>query len=128
MAVFRLHRKQWERAYSTMPIRVNNRKFAPHDKVKGKRRADTFVSPEGDTDGEDADTTTQSGRVKVAAKRKAVHSAGNGGRKGISSGLSTIITKRSKGGGRGGGGGGGDKSQWWKELGGGAKGALSLSR
>ena len=87
-----------------------------------------MIGPEGGTDGEGADTTTQNGRVKFAAKRKVVHSVGNGGRKGVSSGLSTIITKRSKGGGGGGGGGGGDKPQWWKELGGGAKGALSLSR
>lgn len=126
MAVFRLHRKQWERAYSTMPIRVNNSRS---NEVKGKSRAHTSMNrPEGGTYGEGANTTTQNRQVKFAAKRKVVHSVGNGGRKGVSSGLSTIITKRSKGGGGGGGGGGGDKSQWWKELGGGAKGALSLSR
>ncbi|GBE81278.1 ribonuclease H-like domain-containing protein [Sparassis latifolia] len=117
MAVFRLHRKEWEKGQrpdalpSTTTRSTAKRKRAP-------------------TEGEDSGSTAS----PTPSKRK-VDSPG-GGRKGVSSGLSTIVKKRDKGrevmtktrntnikrdvGSN-------TKGKWWKELGvTSSKGSISL--
>ena len=49
------------------------------------------------------------------------HKFSGGARKGVSSGLSTVVTRR--GGLRS---GGGEKTKWWKVLGGAGKGSIRL--
>ncbi|KAH7929507.1 ribonuclease H-like protein [Leucogyrophana mollusca] len=105
MAVFRLHRKEWEKG---------NRPPTPGGWASARKRKGR---EEDEAEGQPAESKTK-GRPKEFP---------GGGKRGISSGLSTI-EKRTKG---------GDKShlkqlssadgQWWKNLGGGAKGSLKWS-
>ncbi|THH13375.1 hypothetical protein EW146_g6828 [Bondarzewia mesenterica] len=130
MAVFRLHRKQWERAYATVPIRVKRTHAEGEGKggeSVGKKRErvdeeDAEVDGTSDNGKRSEEVTRKKARPKARTKLKLkVRGVEEGGRKGVSSGLSTVITKRSKG-------DGGGKIKWWKQLGGGAKGSLSLLR
>lgn len=86
MAVYRLHRKEWEKG---------NRPLG-----KKRARADEGAKGEGE-DGEDS----------VATLREFP----GGGRKGISSGLTTVVRRGSNS--------GGEKVKWWKELATGLKGS-----
>lgn len=87
MAVYRLHRKEWEKG-----IRPLN------EHMKKRKRS---------TDEED----------EVQPSKPILP---GGGRKGVSSGLSTIVV-------RGGGSESvGEKAKWWKELGGKSKGIMRL--
>ncbi|KII95459.1 hypothetical protein PLICRDRAFT_48417 [Plicaturopsis crispa FD-325 SS-3] len=94
MAIYRLHRKEWEKGLSTL---------TPEHRTKRKRPAQSD---------DDEDTPIP-----------------GGGRKGVSSGLSTVIKRKGssvvtrKGTSTQGDGG---KSDWWKELGGTSKGSMSL--
>ncbi|KAJ7123575.1 ribonuclease H-like domain-containing protein [Mycena epipterygia] len=94
MAVYRLHRREWEKG------------SAPLARVGKKRKRD------GEESEEDED--------EPVAGKKSSGSFPGGGRKGVSSGLSTVVR-------RGAGGHGGDgareKTEWWKELGGGGTGS-----
>jgi len=86
MGVFRLHRKEWEKG---------TRPSGDHGSTSKKRK-----SRSGGSEGVEEEYG-QSSKFP------------GGGRKGVSSGLSTVIM-------RGSGSGAGEKSKWWKELGGGS--------
>lgn len=132
MAIYRLHRKQWEQAYSVVPIRVRNAPSQPtasSESTTSDTPASNSTSKKrsrqsGDDDSDvDSDTNT---------KKK--EKFPGGGRKGVSSGLSVVV-KRGKGvtvkGGKGGGGGGdtgAEKTQWWKKLGSGSAGSKGAFR
>ncbi|KAF7309539.1 Exonuclease domain-containing protein [Mycena indigotica] len=101
MAVFRLHRKQWE---------ANSASWPPKNQSSGNSK------------GDDEEEVEPVSRIKK--KNKAEKQFPGGGRKGISSGLS-VITKKV---GRREKGEHGSGSQWWKELGsnGSAKGSMRV--
>ncbi|KAJ7201086.1 ribonuclease H-like domain-containing protein [Mycena pura] len=119
MAVFRLHRKEWEKGSAPLPA--------------SQKRAREHTEEEQEEQEEEEDV--HAGAGKKGAKTRA--RLPGGGRKGVSSGLSTIVRRsgrgasapgneeKSKGGGKSGGGGG---TQWWKELGGAgrSKGSMRL--
>ncbi|KAJ7711566.1 ribonuclease H-like domain-containing protein [Mycena metata] len=116
MAVYRLHRKEWEKGNSSRPL--------PQAKMKGKGKAEE-AGPSDDEDDEDEDVP------QAKEKKEKPKTFPGGGRKGVSSGLGTIVRRQGTGaarssedkrsaGGRGGG------AEWWKELGGGAKGSMRL--
>ncbi|KAI0058423.1 ribonuclease H-like protein [Artomyces pyxidatus] len=128
MAVYRLHRKQWERAYSVTPIRVPRETVAS----KGKQKAEGAAEVEDEApqvgakrkrdrsmaDGaSDDDEEVVAARVKVKAKKNRGSENGRAPvqRKGVSSGLSTIVTRR--GGADSKSRGAGEKSKWWTKLG-----------
>ena len=74
MAIYRLHRKQWERGYAVVPIRIQ-RKLKANDEAPGRTRSSR--EPPGTPHASEtrAGTTTQ--------------------RKGISSGMSTVVQRPS---------------------------------
>jgi len=89
MAIYRLHRKQWEKGYDMVPI---------HVKQKSKAKADREPKP----------IETES--VERKATKAALSSREQ--RKGVSSGLSTVMRRRMKAK----GGVGATKVKWWSEL------------
>ncbi|KAF5317095.1 hypothetical protein D9611_003521 [Ephemerocybe angulata] len=106
MAVYRIHKKAWDKLLGAF-ARTDALSLA----VAGKRKAE-----EEDEEEED--------EPRKAKKAKGVL-PGPEGRKGVSSGLSTVVRRGSqvhikgKGKGRGAsgaGGGGEDKAQWWAQL------------
>jgi len=102
MAIYRLYRKQWEKGYAVVPIRVLQ-------KEKTKDIGDQLVSESksiGAGDGsEDGPRPT---KLSLSSKTGTIQ------RKGVSSGLSTVVRHRPKVK----GGVGGNKVKWWSELGG----------
>lgn len=103
MAVYRIHRKEWEKGM---------RPSSEH--VHPKKRKHVAAEDEDAEDDEKGQKPSFPG----------------GGRKGVSSGLSTIV-KRGSGGSRSNGGSGavGESKKWWKELGGrsaGSKGSIRI--
>ncbi|KAJ7493645.1 ribonuclease H-like domain-containing protein [Mycena latifolia] len=119
MAVYRLHRREWEKGAPPLARLLG--------KGKGKKHAGDEEEESGDSDEEEPALPT-----KKKGKESKKEGFPGGGRKGVSSGLGTIV-RRAGGSGAGGvrsksGGGGGEKTQWWTELGGasaGSKGRLS---
>ncbi|KAF7326910.1 RNA exonuclease 4 [Mycena venus] len=86
----------------------------------GGRRGQLVVL-DGDDASSSRDNKNKSGKGKKAKDGTVFP---GGGRKGVSSGLSTVVRRGSaKSGGGSGGGGGGDKTAWWKELGSGSTGS-----
>ncbi|KAF8058643.1 ribonuclease H-like domain-containing protein [Lyophyllum atratum] len=90
MAIYRLHRKEWEKG--SKPL------------TKKRKRGDETQDDETGA----ADSAV--GEVKAAP------SIPGGGRKGVSSGLTTVVRH----------GASGEKTKWWKELAGGMKGSMRL--
>lgn len=140
MAIYRLHRKQWETAYSVVPIRIRTATTQSATKITSLNNTtsdtSTTTSKKRSQGYDDNDTDEDEG-IKEKEKYP------GGGRKGMSSGLSVIVKRGkhaaiavgrgSKGvGGKGGGDGGGEKVKWWKELGsgggGGSKGMFKLTK
>jgi hypothetical protein len=104
MAIYRLHRKQWEKGYGVVPIRV---------KQKTKAKAEP-LAPRGPK------SIGAESVVKKASKATTEQ------RKGASSGLSTVVRRRTKAK----GGTGGTKIKWWSELSGtksSSKGHISVT-
>lgn len=91
MAIYRLHRKTWE---------VD----MPHSHLLTSKRSRAEVEDSEDADGAD-----------VTKEKPEVQKFPGGGRKGISSGLSTIVKRRGET---------KTKTSWWKEVGGGSKRTL----
>ncbi|KAG6889539.1 hypothetical protein C0992_004799 [Termitomyces sp. T32_za158] len=84
MAIYRIHRKEWEKGNKPLP------------QTKKRKRVEGMAGDADDNEGKDgmeAESSTFPG----------------GGRKGVSSGLSTIVR-------RGPGVSGGQKKKWWKEV------------
>ncbi|KAJ6479439.1 ribonuclease H-like domain-containing protein [Mycena vitilis] len=140
IAVYRLHRKEWERSAprpsSAALSSARKRAVADADAI-------SVINDAEESDGEESDAsvvvTTKSSEKKsstttitMTKTKTEKKTYPGGGRKGVSSGLSTVV--RRKGGAAaststrasGGGGGGGEKTAWWKELGGGKKGSMRL--
>lgn len=87
MAVFRLHRRDWEKGQRPEKPPV------AHGSARKKRKV---------TEGEDEDLhTDESTRIRAQAEFP------SGGRKGVSSGLSTVVNRRDSS----------AKKKWWTELG-----------
>ncbi|KAJ3891703.1 ribonuclease H-like domain-containing protein [Lentinula edodes] len=111
MAIYRLHRKEWDKGSASTLRALTMIKMA---KTKSRHNGDD----EEEIDVEDSKIDKAKGRQEIFP---------GGGRRGVSSGLSTIVRK-------GGGGSTTDsdrpKTQWWKELGNagssGLKGSLRL--
>ncbi|KAI0318533.1 ribonuclease H-like domain-containing protein [Amylostereum chailletii] len=154
MAVFRLHRKQWERPYATVPVRVRLRGTSQDPSAasavdstpststhKGKRKRNSVedednANANANSDDDDDDDTPATPRPPPKPKTKPltkVHASGAVQKKGVSTGLSTVVSRRGKGDPKGGnktdgGGGGGTATGWWKQLGGGgSKGGVKMS-
>lgn len=116
MAIYRLHCKQWENGYAVVPIRVPWKERAneePNDgdlpvrEVSGRTRSNRESRATSHPSGMRAGTTTQ--------------------RKGISSGMSTIVRRPST---TTKGGVGSTKEKWWTELSGtgeGSKGRIRVT-
>ncbi|KAI9462609.1 ribonuclease H-like domain-containing protein [Russula earlei] len=102
MAIYRLHRSQWERGYAVIPIRSQEK---VKEVSKGPRQRKSI-------------------RTKSVAKISMKASLLSEKRKGVSSGLSTVIRNR-----RNVRGGVGTKVKWWSQLAGtrdGSKGHISV--
>ncbi|KAI0665683.1 ribonuclease H-like domain-containing protein [Trametes maxima] len=162
MALFRLHRKEWEKDFRPLPQAahplpaassgsgsdsavdsgVPSGKTVSRKRPRGPGGSTVHVDEDGEDEesGADEDEVEDKGnggrRGKAKAKRGAEQTFPGGGRRGVSSGLSTVIKRapaRGKGekGGRVRNGGGGMKTKtqekWWKDLGGGAKGSVRMA-
>lgn len=86
MAVFRIHRKEWEKGNK------------PLLQTKKRKRAEGTAN----------DADEKSSKDETEAETSPPTFPG-GGRKGVSSGLTTIVK-------RGPGASGGEKKKWWKEV------------
>jgi hypothetical protein len=88
MAIYRLHKKEWEKGAPNPTATTSKKRKKPDD----------------------------------------VEDNASVGRKGISSGMSVVITRKGdkQVNGKGNGGKSKEKSQWWKELGGKSKGRVTL--
>ncbi|KAI0645313.1 hypothetical protein C8Q79DRAFT_1011398 [Trametes meyenii] len=163
MALFRLHRKEWEKDFRPLPqaahippdptvnpgARMDLEAGSSRTQAKAvsrKRLREAEESSElGDVDGEESgveeedrdrsgkveDKRNGGGRVKAQAKKGAEQMFPGGGRRGVSSGLSTVVKRGPGGNVKNGGRGGGVKAKtqekWWKDLGGGAKGSVRMA-
>jgi RNA exonuclease 4 len=108
MAIYRLHRKQWEKGYDMVPIRV---------KQKSRAKAEPLGPQE----------PRSIGTESVARKAIKAPPTSRSHRKGVSSGLSTVVRRRMK---AKGGVGGSTKVKWWSELAGtkgSSKGRISVT-
>jgi RNA exonuclease 4 len=107
MAIYRLNRKQWERGYAVVPLRV---------KQKTKAKTEPMVPLQSKSIG-----------AESVARRATKASLQPGSqRKGVSSGLSTVVRHRMKAK----GGVGSTKVKWWSELAGsrgGSKGHIGVT-
>ena len=72
MALYRLHKKEWDKNFSP----------APRQKFKGKKRERDTASPD-------------SRHQRSGKKSRKEETFPGGGRRGVSSGLSTVVTQRS---------------------------------
>jgi len=111
MAIYRLHRKQWESGYAVVPIRVQR-------KVRAKAEPYEGDPPTGEVSGRNGERPTTSHRSETRARTTTQ-------RKGISSGVSTVVRRQSttKG------GVDGTKEKWWTVLTGtgeGSKGSIQV--
>ncbi|EIW54533.1 uncharacterized protein TRAVEDRAFT_173759 [Trametes versicolor FP-101664 SS1] len=137
MALFRLHRRQWEKdvrplpaSRTSAPTRARSESPARAEPSVSKKRARSAVDSDGvGSDGEDSDEVappaTSKAKSASKGKEKAKDGFPGGGRRGVSSGLSTVAKTGA------GAGGGKPKDEWWKELGGrgagGAKGGMRVA-
>lgn len=79
MAVYRLHRKEWDKGFRSQPLALSSSK---------KRKALEFKDDEHNSDDGDGPA--------VKKKGKTVEEFPGGGRKGVSSGLSTVVRRSSE--------------------------------
>ncbi|EJF64761.1 ribonuclease H-like protein [Dichomitus squalens] len=138
MALFRLHRRTWEKNVRPLPLphHKSSGSATPEPSALRKRPRAESLSQSSDEPGEDSEgregatdisiapSQVDKGKAKKKGKTRTVsaESFPGGGRKGVSSGLSTVVK-------RAGGSAGGrtrvktkTKEKWWKDLGGGTSG------
>jgi RNA exonuclease 4 len=111
MAIYRLHRRQWEKGYAVAPIRVKQKTRAKADPTVSQPQQPKSIGVEG-----------------VARRVTAAPQPSKGQPKGVSSGLSTVVRRRMKA--KGGVGASGPKFRWWTKLTGtenGSKGCISVT-
>jgi RNA exonuclease 4 len=106
MAVYRLHRKDWEKGNRPIPLQGESAATAGTKRKRGD--GDAAEKEEEGNDG--GEVVKPSSTKKEKKKKKKVNSQEypGGGRKGVSSGLSTVV--------RHGPGKEKEKTQWWKQL------------
>ncbi|KAH9856047.1 ribonuclease H-like domain-containing protein [Lenzites betulinus] len=146
MALFRLHRKTFEKDLRTpLPARARTRSLSPSAPASAstpvpttpaKRARASSVSSRASNASDDESAPTSAPAPATNTKRKRAESFPGGGRRGVSSGLSTVVTRPARA-----ASGKGSKSkskskgkpeakakeEWWKDLGGGgAKGGFRL--
>ncbi|KAH9944999.1 ribonuclease H-like protein [Epithele typhae] len=124
MAVFRLHRKTWEKGLRAPPPP----KSPPPSSAARKRTRSESEGDDDEEEGEDAEAAPPLDQKDGRTGKKTRESFPGGGRKRVSSGLSTVV-KRIGGTGKDGDRGRGKpkaKDKWWKELGRGSKGGIRL--
>ncbi|OSD02939.1 ribonuclease H-like protein [Trametes coccinea BRFM310] len=161
MALFRLHRKEWEkdfrpavaavlararsRSRSKSPARAAAAASAsvPLKRARRSSSPSASVAPDSDEDDAAVQPAAKKPKSKAGSKRKSSASSQNedtfpgGGRRGVSSGLSTVIKRAGGAGSRS--ASAADKTKpktktkekWWKDLGGGgssggSKGSMRL--
>ncbi|KAI0262565.1 ribonuclease H-like domain-containing protein [Gloeopeniophorella convolvens] len=125
IAVYRLHRKQWEKGYSVVPIRVQKGKAKAEPSPEetpttdiSQKRTHTSTEEQNEDNAERPAKTSRLPKSGSVPKGVAIQ------RKGVSSGLSTVVRRRAKGK----DGVGGTKAKWWTELGSGkSKGSIKIS-
>ncbi|KAF8152736.1 ribonuclease H-like domain-containing protein [Pholiota molesta] len=142
MAVYRLHKKEWEKGSRPLPTATST-----PTKTSTKRKAmgeSDDSDADSDSDGEPTPTSKPAPLPQAKQKAKTTPTEfPGGGRKGVSYGLSTVVrTKAGKSrpsgdaGGRSGGSGSvaaNAKTEWWKQLpgalpaGGGSKGSIRVA-
>lgn len=140
MAVYRLHKKEWEKGSRPQPAAVQASSKATSSKRKAPSESGSNDEEKVDDDGDDSsgdDVESQSKPSPVPVKsipkgKPAPKVYPGGGRKGVSSGLLTVVRRvgeKTKA------GGGSDrttvKTEWWKQLPGGvsvggSKGTMSV--
>ena len=104
MAVYRLHRKDWEKGNRPIPLQGGSVASA------GTKRKRDDDAAEKEEEGNDEGVVVNPSSAKEKKKKKKVNSQEypGGGRKGVSSGLSTVVRRgpaKEK-----------EKTQWWKQL------------
>ena len=106
MAVYRLHRKDWEKGNRPIPLQGGSVATAG---TKRKRDDDAAENEEEGND-EEVVVNVKPSSAKEKKKKKIVNAQEypGGGRKGVSSGLSTVVRR--------GPGKEKEKTQWWKQL------------
>ncbi|KAF9552649.1 ribonuclease H-like protein [Agrocybe pediades] len=141
MAIYRLHKKEWEK--NSRPLHLPTNKSAPaaSSSSSNKRKEMSDSESESDSDEEEkgstkAATLKQIPSPKAKGKMKASSGFPGGGRKGVSSGLSTVVRRAGKAVSKGGSSDAVQpkaKSEWWKTLPGsmpsstGAKGSVTVA-
>lgn len=131
MAIYRIHRKEWEKGHRPLPEPSSS--SSSSSKPKASRKAVAASTGAGEhepsldwaTEDEKDDDVETVTKVKIT-KSKKVKKANKkefpgGGRKGVSSGLSVVVAHRGGGASKSGGERPGTKARtksgWWKELG-----------
>ena len=131
MALFRLHRKTWEKGTRSVPSAS-----VPKKRPRSASVSESVNEPPSGSEEDEADeeqdgrdgAASPSSHAKRKGKAKAQESFPGGGRRGVSSGLSTVVKRvgvsasgkvktKVK-----------TKEKWWKDLGGsgGSKGSIRL--
>jgi RNA exonuclease 4 len=115
MAIYRLHRKQWESGYAVVPIRVQR-------KVRAKAEPDDGDPPTGEV----SRRTRSNGEPPTISHHSKTRARTMTQRKGSSSGISTVVRRRSatKR------GVDGSKEKWWtvlRDTGKGPKGSIQVT-
>jgi len=105
MAVYRLHRKDWEKRNRPIPLQDGLVATAGT-----RRKRDDDAAVEKEDEGNDEGEVVKPSSAMEKKKKKKVNSQEypGGGRKGVSSGLSTVVRR--------GPGKEKEKTQWWKKL------------
>lgn len=149
MAVYRLHKKEWEKGSRPLPTALKSTSAPAPTKTSTKRKEmEDSDDLDSDSDSEDESTSALKPALSPQAKSKSKPKTTptdfpGGGRKGVSSGLSTIVrTKPGKSWPSGDAGGRSgsavvatsNKTEWWKQLpgalpagGGSSKGSIRVT-
>ena len=128
MAVYRLHKKEWEKGSRPLPPPSAKSTATPTTATK-RKEIDNSDSDLSDSDDDPSPEPVVAPKPGGKGKAKKVPTEfPGGGRKGVSSGLSTVVRRGVAGSrtavdGKGGGAGSAAsslKNEWWKQLPGGA--------
>ncbi len=128
MAVYRLHKKEWEKGSRPLPPPSTKSPATPTTATKRKEIDESDSgSDESDDDSSHEPAVAPKPSGKDKAKKIPTEFPG-GGRKGVSSGLSTVVRRGVAGsrtavdgkGGSASGAASSAKNEWWKQLPGGA--------
>jgi len=150
MAVYRIHKKDWEKGSRPHPTSAPAN---PSTKASKRTATEAEFASDAESESDSDEPSTSVPKLKSTPKTTVVGKKGKtkdssttfpgGGRKGVSSGLSTVVKKiggatpglksshsTSRGNSKAAGGAG--KSEWWKQLpggvtiGGGAKASIRI--